>query len=157
MPNRIKLDAMHERHRALTPSLAGTYQEAACVCLSRNHTSPVEVTISDNGTKSPAEFAWAAPDSRVLDAWANTTDATEALHECANTRVHFKRDSIDRQKVFVAFHHIAAVDRFGAFASHSGSGAPEQAISTTGCPTSGIPEEDPMAHTNRGRASWVVY
>jgi hypothetical protein len=78
MPNHIRLDAMHERHRALTPSIAGSYREAASVCLSRHHTSPVEVTLSDNGNELLAELAWEAPDQRTLDAWANTTDATEA-------------------------------------------------------------------------------
>lgn len=69
---------MHERHRALTPSIAGCYREAASVCLSRHHTSPVEIIVSDNATESEAGLAWITPDQRVLDAWANTTDATEA-------------------------------------------------------------------------------
>lgn len=69
---------MHERHRALTPSIAGSYKEAAEVCLSRHHLPPIEVTLSDNGTDSPAELAWSTPDARTLAAWANTTDATEA-------------------------------------------------------------------------------
>ena len=78
MGNQIKLDTMHERHRALTPPVAESYREAASVCLSRYHTSPAEITVSDNGSKSPAQLAWPAPDSRTLDAWANTTDTTEA-------------------------------------------------------------------------------
>jgi hypothetical protein len=78
MVDRIRLDAMHERHRALTPSIAGAYEEAAAVCLSRNHTSPIEVRLSNNGSESEAEMAWITPDSRTSDAWANATDATEA-------------------------------------------------------------------------------
>src|SRR5260370_36803923 len=93
MLNRIKLEAMHERHRALTPSIAGTYQEAASVCLSRHHISPVEITLSDNSTKSPAELAWAAPDARILAAWANTTDTTEAgAYGCVIAGVELLRD-----------------------------------------------------------------
>lgn len=76
--DQIKLDAMDRHHRALTPSIAGGYREAASVCLSRHHVSPVEIILSDNGTKSFADLAWTAPDSRTLDAWANTTDTTEA-------------------------------------------------------------------------------
>src|SRR2546427_10244360 len=77
MMDRIRLDAMHERHRALTPAIAGAYEEAASVCLSRNHASPVEITLSDNGSEAAAEIAWIEPDSRIRDAWANATDATE--------------------------------------------------------------------------------
>jgi hypothetical protein len=82
MTNRITIDAMHERHRALTPSLAGTYQEAACVCLSRRHTSPIEVVLSDNGTERKAELDFQAPTTRERDAWANKIDATEMGAYC---------------------------------------------------------------------------
>jgi len=79
----LSLDAMHERHRALTPPIASYYQEAAAVCLSRHHTSPVQVTLSDNGHESSAEINWTAPDARILAAWANTTDTTEkAAYGC---------------------------------------------------------------------------
>lgn len=75
---RLNLEAMHERHRALTPAVAGSYQEAAAVCLNRHHVPPMQVTLSDNGTESPAEVTWIPPDLRTRDAWANGTDATEA-------------------------------------------------------------------------------
>jgi hypothetical protein len=78
MAERINLDSMHERHRALTEAVAATYGEAASVCLSRHHTSPVSITVSDNGTESRAELVWNLPDARTLGAWANTTDTTEA-------------------------------------------------------------------------------
>ncbi len=77
MLKRLRLDAMHERHRALTPSLAGSHREAAAVCLSRHHTPPTVVRVSDNGHEAAAEVAWDVPDARILDAWANETDMTE--------------------------------------------------------------------------------
>lgn len=77
MLKRLRIDAMHERHRALTPSLSGSYHEAAAVCLSRHHTPPVAITLSDNGVESSADVAWDVPDERILDAWANATDTTE--------------------------------------------------------------------------------
>jgi hypothetical protein len=77
MSDRVNIDAMHLRHRALTPHIAGSYCEAAAVCLSRHHSSPVEVMLSDNGTESLGVLAWVEPDSRVLSAWANKTDATK--------------------------------------------------------------------------------
>jgi hypothetical protein len=78
MADRVNLDAMDTRHRGLTPAIAGTYREAASVCLSRHHSPPIDMTLSDNGRRLPAELAWTAPDERVDGAWANTIDTTEA-------------------------------------------------------------------------------
>jgi hypothetical protein len=78
MASRLKLAGMDERHRGLTPAVAGAYREAAAVCLSRHRVSPVLITLSDNGIESPAEVEWEAPDDRTQGAWANSTDATEA-------------------------------------------------------------------------------
>ncbi|MEK7407377.1 MAG: hypothetical protein AAB225_20060 [Acidobacteriota bacterium] len=74
----LSLDAMHERHRALTESIAGSYQEAAAVCLSRHHLPPLPIMLSDNRSESSGEIIWTAPDGRTLAAWANSTDTTEA-------------------------------------------------------------------------------
>ena len=78
MSTRLNLEDMHERHRALTPSIAGGYQEAAGVCFSRHHTPPAQVELEDNGAKSTKEITWPVPNARTLDAWANKTDTTEA-------------------------------------------------------------------------------
>jgi hypothetical protein len=69
---------MDQRHRALTPPVAGGYEEAARVCLSRHHLAPLKITVSDNGTETIADLDWTAPDERIRDAWANATDTTEA-------------------------------------------------------------------------------
>jgi hypothetical protein len=82
MGARLSLKAMNERHSALTASLAGSYHEAASVCLSRHHTSPVDIKLSDNGNESAAEVEWPTPDSRTLNAWANAIDTTEAGAYC---------------------------------------------------------------------------
>src|SRR5579884_659866 len=82
IPSRLKLDAMHERHRALTEAIASAYEEAASVCLARHYSSPVEISTSDNGVNSQAEISWESPDSRTLAAWANTVDTTEAGAYC---------------------------------------------------------------------------
>ncbi len=74
----MNLESMHDRHRALTEAIAATYREAASVCLSRHHVSPVLITLSDNGTNCEAQLNWNVPDSRTLGAWANAVDATEA-------------------------------------------------------------------------------
>src|SRR5439155_26455160 len=75
---RLRLEEMDLRHRALTPAVAASYREAASVCLSRHHTPPAQVTLSDNAVETTAELTWTAPDARTLAAWANRTDATEA-------------------------------------------------------------------------------
>jgi hypothetical protein len=72
----LNIDAMDERHRGLTPSIAGTYREAASVCLSRHHTPPTTIVLSDNGSTSSAELRWPIPTVREQNAWANTTDTT---------------------------------------------------------------------------------
>lgn len=73
---------MHERHNALTPSVAGAYEEAASVCLHRHHASPIELTLADNGQEFSAELSWTKPDARVLGAFANETDTTEQGAYC---------------------------------------------------------------------------
>jgi hypothetical protein len=78
MSRHLRLAEMHERHWALTPAIAGGYEEAASVCLSRHHSPPVELTLTDNGSDMPGDVGWTPPDQRVLDAWANETDTTEA-------------------------------------------------------------------------------
>ena len=77
MSKQLRIHNMHERHRALTPAIADSYEEAAAVCLSDSHTPPVDIVLHDNGTASEARLTWTLPDSRVMGAWANTTDATE--------------------------------------------------------------------------------
>ena len=74
----LPLRNLHERHRALTVAVAGSYEEAAAVCLQRHHTSPVDLTLANNGSRSVSRVDWTPPDNRTRDAWANEIDATEA-------------------------------------------------------------------------------
>jgi hypothetical protein len=93
MPNQLNINAMDERHNALTPHIAGSYREAASVCLSRHHSPPIEVTLSDNGKTLLAELAWVAPDERTSGAWANATDTTEAgAYACVIAAVELMRN-----------------------------------------------------------------
>jgi hypothetical protein len=39
----LPLRNLHERHRGLTVAVAGSYEEAAAVCLQRHHTPPVDL------------------------------------------------------------------------------------------------------------------
>ncbi|MGG6264576.1 hypothetical protein ACQ4M3_26980 [Leptolyngbya sp. AN03gr2] len=67
---------MSERHQALTTSVAGSYLEAARVCLDRHHISPKEFTLKDNAAETIAKVEWVVADDRTRAAWANADDAT---------------------------------------------------------------------------------
>jgi|SRR5882672_6697295 len=79
---KLRLESLHERHVGLTPSLSGTFFEAASVCLNRHHDSPVEVEIARNGGSSIRMVEFKKPDVRVLNAWANDIDTTESGAYC---------------------------------------------------------------------------
>lgn len=73
---------MHARHYALTQLIAGSYYEAASVCLSRHGSPPAAMRVSDNGTESSAQISWTVPTAQVQGAWNNEIDATEAGAYC---------------------------------------------------------------------------
>ena len=77
MVRELNLRDMHTRHRGLTVDIAGTFWEAASVCLNRHHTSPTEFMVSDNGNSAAARLAWTVPDATLSGAWANESVATE--------------------------------------------------------------------------------
>ena len=70
------LHDLHQRHPGLTPLLCGSYAEAASVCLSRHHASPVEFDVVKQGIATSRQVAWVTPDDRVKRAWNNNDDAT---------------------------------------------------------------------------------
>ena len=73
----MKLDGLHERHPGLTQALGQSYAEAASVCLSRHHQSPVTVSVKHGGNDELRVINFALPDARISNAHANETDATE--------------------------------------------------------------------------------
>lgn len=75
-PPLLPLQNMADRHQALTISVAGSYLEAARVCLDRHHISPKEFSLGDDGVESIAKVEWEETDNRVKAAWANADDAT---------------------------------------------------------------------------------
>lgn len=74
---KLRLESLHERHVGLTPSLSGTFFEAASVCLNRHHDSPVEFEVLRNGGASTRLVEFQRPNARVRNAWANDIDTTE--------------------------------------------------------------------------------
>jgi hypothetical protein len=74
---KLRIESLYKRHSGLTPSLSGSFFEAASVCLSRHHNSPVEIDIARNGGTTKRIVDFQSPDPRMLNAWANDIDTTE--------------------------------------------------------------------------------
>lgn len=74
---RLLVEGLHERHTGLTASLGGVFFEAACVCFSRHHDSPIDVEVRRKDGNSVCELAFRVPGERERAAHANTIDATE--------------------------------------------------------------------------------
>jgi hypothetical protein len=74
----LRLDGLHERHPGLTQAVADSYAEAASVCLSRHHQSPVTLSLQHGNDEELRVVHYAVPDERVRRAHQNEIDATEA-------------------------------------------------------------------------------
>lgn len=74
---KLLVEALHERHTGLTASLGGVFFEAACICFSRHHDSPIDVEVRRKDGNSMCEFAFRTPNERERNAHANVIDATE--------------------------------------------------------------------------------
>lgn len=73
----LNLTALHERHPGISAEVAAVYAQAAAVCLTRHHASPVEISVSkDLEPEVGYPIAWPTPTDRVRAAWANVDDAT---------------------------------------------------------------------------------
>lgn len=70
------LDNLHLRHPGLTQNVCACYAEAASVCLSRHHISPVNFDIFHSALQITREVGWNKPSPRAKLAWNNADDAT---------------------------------------------------------------------------------
>ncbi len=77
MGTELPLRNMHRRHHGLSPGLAKSFFEAACVCLDRHHIPPVCFDLNDGTATREARLNWKKAGERLRDAWANQTDTTE--------------------------------------------------------------------------------
>lgn len=75
---KLPLKEMASRHPALITPIAEYYCQAASVCLDRHHVSPIEFQVRGSADQQVADVEWDKPNERVLRAWANEIDATEA-------------------------------------------------------------------------------
>lgn len=74
---KLVVEGLHERHSGLTPSLSGVFFEAACVCFSRHHESPIDIEVRRKNDSFMCELAFRSPSERESNAHANVIDATE--------------------------------------------------------------------------------
>lgn len=73
----LALATLYERHSGLTRAISDVLYEAASICLSRHHTSPVDMQIECDTRSTQRATEFAVPDFRTRNAWANNIDATE--------------------------------------------------------------------------------
>jgi hypothetical protein len=71
----LRLDGAHP---GVSEARARAHAEAVCVCVARHHQSPTEYTVWNQEEQTPLALEWDVPDERLLAAWANTNEATEA-------------------------------------------------------------------------------
>ncbi len=71
------LGSLHLRHPGLYEPLCRAYADAAAICLSESHTSPVEFEIRREDTSCLRELAWDEPSRDALASWRNSHEATE--------------------------------------------------------------------------------
>lgn len=91
----LPLRDMADRHSGLTPSVANSYIEAASVCLSRHHTSPITILIQKESKVTQAVATWGAVDERTRNAWANESDATrDGAYACALAAVELTANMV---------------------------------------------------------------
>lgn len=71
----LRLDQLHP---GVTEARARAHAEAACVCVARHHHSPAEYAVWDQDQQTAVRLEWEPPDERLLVAWANANETTEA-------------------------------------------------------------------------------
>lgn len=77
MPIVLRLADLGSRHPGVTKALGDAYAEAASVCLSRHHDSPINIAAEYGAEENDCVLPWDAPTLAVSRAHANDIDATE--------------------------------------------------------------------------------
>ena len=71
------LGSPHLRHPGLYEPLCRAYADAAAICFSESHTSPVEIEIRHEDSTCLRELAWDEPSGDAWASWRNSHEATE--------------------------------------------------------------------------------
>ena len=72
------ISTLYRRHPGVTRSIAQGYAEALSVSLARHGTPPCELEARVNDGVDRLRLDWRLPEPKVLRAWANEIDTTEA-------------------------------------------------------------------------------
>ncbi len=73
----LQIQSLSARHPGLTESLSNVFYEAAQICLSRHHASPIVFSVTHNQQTIEAVSQWDEPSSRTSRSQGNQNDATE--------------------------------------------------------------------------------
>jgi len=82
-----RIKELYERHIGLYEPLCRAYADAACVCLSRYHMSPADLTIQNRTEICMREISWEIPNEQMSKSWANVDDATRDGAYCVSLAV----------------------------------------------------------------------
>ncbi len=83
------------RHPGVTSAIAHNYLEAATVCLTRHHISPIEFLLTNDEKESGAVVKWTEANERTCNAWANADDATrDGAYACALAAIELTNGSV---------------------------------------------------------------
>lgn len=77
----LRLHDLHLRHLGVSQGISIAYSEAASVCLSRHHASPIDMVV-ERQLSNVMSASWVPPTAALQAAWANETDTTEAGAYC---------------------------------------------------------------------------
>ncbi|MFZ2029635.1 MAG: hypothetical protein WAU68_04945, partial [Vitreimonas sp.] len=78
----LAIDDLSARHPGITANIGPYYAEAAAVCLSRHHQTPISFALANNDETCSRLLAWTAADEATKAAWANWDDATRDAAYC---------------------------------------------------------------------------
>jgi hypothetical protein len=82
-----RIGKLHERHVGLYEPLCRAYADAACICLSRHHISPADLTIENRTEICMREITWEIPNEQIRRSWANVDDATRDGAYCLSLAI----------------------------------------------------------------------
>ncbi len=82
-----RIGELYKRHIGLYEPLCRAYADAACVCLSRHHVSPADLTIENRTELCKREISWEIPNEQIRRSWGNVDDATRDGAYCVSLAI----------------------------------------------------------------------
>lgn len=92
MTKKLQLIDLSKRHPGLTKAIGDTYAEAASVCLSRHHESPIDLDAQYRGNCTQHDLLWKKPDERVRRAHGRELAGRLRRRSQEDSTAHVQRD-----------------------------------------------------------------